>query len=151
MLARSLRALTAQRLHQPLARTLDSRLVSGTAPRLEKWLGSGLRCCLPSVLSSSTASHNLHTHYKSLHTTPCSDAWPYGLQKGALHRLDFNPRHGMILKKGNIHRTFQSTIGTSKTVMKQVGMPGKKTLKGPRTKQPSRVNLPAPEEASSLL
>ncbi|XP_026790265.3 required for meiotic nuclear division protein 1 homolog isoform X1 [Pangasianodon hypophthalmus] len=130
MLARSLTALTSRGLHQPLERTLSSRLVPGTALRLEKCPAS---------------SHRPHTHRKSNHTITCSDAWSYGLRKGTLHRLAFNPEHGMRLKTWNIHRTFQST-GTTKAVLKQVGMPGKKTIKGPRTKQPSRANLPAPEE-----
>lgn len=145
MLARSLTALTSWRLYQPLERTLYSRLVSGRALRLEKCPGSGLSCCLPNMLSCSTSSHKLHTHCKNNPIITFSDAWSYGMR-----RLVFNPKHGMVLKTWNIHRTFQSTSGTTKSVLKQAGMPGKKTLKGPRTKQPSRANLPAPEEASCL-
>lgn len=151
MLARSLAVLSSRILHQPLERTLYSRLVPRTALRLEKCPGSGLRCCLPNVLSCKASSHKLHTHCKNNHTITFSDAWSYDLRKGTLHRLIFSPKHGMILKTWNIHRTFQSTTGTWKSVLKQTGMPGKKTLKGPRTKQPSRANLPAPEEASHLL
>lgn len=150
MLARFLTALTSRRLHQPLERTLYSRLVPGIALSLEKCSGSGFRCCLPTVLSCRASSHTHHTHCKNDHTLTGSVAWSHGLRKGALHRLFFNSKHGIKLKAWNINRTFQSTTRTTKTVLKQVGMPGKKTLKGPRTKQPSRANLPALEEASFL-
>lgn len=40
---------------------------------------------------------------------------------------------------------FRST-STTKPVLKQGGLPGKRALKGPRTKQPSRSNQPQPEE-----
>lgn len=149
MLARSLTALTSRRRHQNLVWTLYSRLVPETALRLEKCPGSGFRRCLSNVLSCSTSSHILYTNCKNNHTITLSDAWPHGLRKGTLHRLSFNPKHGMKLKTWNIHRTLQSTA-TNKSVLKQAGMPGKKILKGPRTKQPSRANLPAPEEASHL-
>ncbi|XP_060790437.1 required for meiotic nuclear division protein 1 homolog [Neoarius graeffei] len=146
MLARSLAVLSPRILHQPLERTLYSRLVPGTALRPLQCPGSGLRCCLPNVLSCKASSHKLHTHCKNNHTITFSDVWSCGLQKKTLHRLVFNPKHGIIFKPWNIHRTFQSTTGTWKSVLKQTSMPGKKTLKGPRTKQPSRANLPAPEE-----
>lgn len=150
MLARSLRALTPRRLHQPWERTLYSRLVPGAALRLEKCHASAFRCCLPHVLTYSTSLHKHHTHCKNNDAITVSDAWSYGLRKGTLHTLVFNPKPGMKLGTWNIHRTFQSTTGTTKSVLKQAGVPGKKTLKGPRTKQPSRANLPAPEEASNF-
>ncbi|XP_053365925.1 required for meiotic nuclear division protein 1 homolog [Clarias gariepinus] len=143
MLARSLLALTPWRLHQSLERTLYPRLVPGSALRLERCPASGLRCCLPNVHSSS---HKLYTLCENNHRVRFSEAWSHGFPKGNLHRLVFDPKHDMILKPWNIHRTFQSTTGSTKTVLKQAGMPGKKTLKGPRTKQPSRANLPSPEK-----
>ncbi|KAF7704504.1 required for meiotic nuclear division protein 1 homolog [Silurus meridionalis] len=148
MLARSLTALIWRRLHQPLERTLYSRVVPGTALKLEKCPGSGLRCSLPRVLSGSTSSHKLHTQCKNNHTTSLSDAWSSRLRNRAFNRLPyfFNTSYGTTFKTWSVQRTFQSTSGTTKSVLKQAGMPGKKTLKGPRTKQPSRANLPAPEE-----
>ncbi|KAG7328387.1 hypothetical protein KOW79_008331 [Hemibagrus wyckioides] len=140
MLARSLTTLTWRALHKPLERTLYSTLVPGTTLQLEKCPGSGFRCCPPDVLSCSTSSH---THCKNI---TFSNAWTYGLRKGTMHRLVFNPKHGKIHKTWNIHRTFQSTTGSNRSMLKQAGIPGKKTIKGPRTKQPSRANLPAPEE-----
>ncbi|XP_012677890.1 required for meiotic nuclear division protein 1 homolog isoform X2 [Clupea harengus] len=40
---------------------------------------------------------------------------------------------------------FRSTTA-NRSVLKEGGLPGKRTLKGPRTKQPSRANQPVPEE-----
>lgn len=148
MLARSLTASISRTLHQPLERTLYFRLVHETALKLERCPGSGLNRCVPNVLSCSTLSHKLPTHYNSNHTITFSDAWYYGLRKETLDRERFNQQHGMRLKTWNIHRTLQSSTGTTKSVLKQAGMSGKKILKGPRTKQPSRANLPAPEEVS---
>lgn len=141
MLAKSRTAWTWRRLHQPLERTLYSALVSGTA-----LTASGLRRCPLNVLSCSTAAHKGHTHCNNIHTITLRDAWSCGLGKGNLPRLGFNPKHGMIPKPWNVQRTFQSTAKTTNSVLKQAAMSGKKTLKGPRTKQPSRANLPAPEE-----
>lgn len=45
---------------------------------------------------------------------------------------------------------FRSTSAT-KPVLKQGGLPGKRTLKGPRTKQPSRANQPLPEEDPDVM
>lgn len=42
-------------------------------------------------------------------------------------------------------RRFRTTA-TTKSVLKQGGLPGKRTVKGARTKQPSRANQPVPEE-----
>ncbi|XP_027028571.2 required for meiotic nuclear division protein 1 homolog [Tachysurus fulvidraco] len=148
MLARSVTALTWRTLFRPLERTLYSTLVPVTA-RWQKWEKCPdyrFQCCSQNVLSCSSSTYKLSTNYKSNHTITFSDAWKYGLQKGTLHRLVFTPKHGMKHTTWNKHRTFQSTTGTTKSVLKQAGMPGKKTLKGPRTKQPSRANLPAPEE-----
>lgn len=150
MLARFLTALTSRRLHQVLERTLYSRSAPGAALSLEKCPGSGFRWCLPNVLCCSTSSHTHHTRCKNNHTLTGSDAWSNALRKGALHRLICSPKHGVKFKAWNMNRTFQSTAGNTQTVLKQMGMPGKKTLKGPRTKQPSRANLPALEEASHL-
>ncbi|KAG5265782.1 hypothetical protein AALO_G00246320 [Alosa alosa] len=45
---------------------------------------------------------------------------------------------------------FRSTIAT-KSVLKQGGLPAKRTVKGARTKQPSRVNQPLPEEDPDVM
>ncbi|XP_063040323.1 required for meiotic nuclear division protein 1 homolog isoform X2 [Engraulis encrasicolus] len=45
---------------------------------------------------------------------------------------------------------FRST-STTKPVLKQGGLPGKRALKGPRTKQPSRSNQPQPEEDPDVM
>lgn len=44
-----------------------------------------------------------------------------------------------------IQKRFRTTA-TTKSVLKQGGLPGKRTVKGARTKQPSRANQPVPEE-----
>lgn len=44
-----------------------------------------------------------------------------------------------------MQRRFKTTT-TTKSVLKQGGLPSKRTVKGARTKQPSRANQPVPEE-----
>lgn len=43
------------------------------------------------------------------------------------------------------------TTSVTKSVLKQVGIPAKRIIKGPRTKQPSRTNQPAPEEHPDVM
>lgn len=52
----------------------------------------------------------------------------------------------MMPKTWQMHTRLKSTTTATKSVLMQGGVPGKRKLKGPRTKQPSRANLPAPEE-----
>ncbi|KTG03574.1 hypothetical protein cypCar_00011665 [Cyprinus carpio] len=49
-------------------------------------------------------------------------------------------------KTWSLQMRLQSTTTASMSVLKQGGMPGKRTFKGPRTKQPSRTSQPSLEE-----
>ena len=146
MLARSLSALTLWRLQQPWERIPFWRLRPGIAKRLEHGSCSGVK---------GFPLHSPHTDHKNSPTITVPPLWSSIQQRGALHRpLIFNTEPPPLLslrsKVWNTHTRLQSTTTATKSVLKQGGIPGKRTLKGPRTKQPSRANLPAPEEASQL-
>lgn len=49
-----------------------------------------------------------------------------------------------------IQKRFRTTA-TTKLVLKQGGLPGKRSVKGARTKQPSRANQPVPEEDPDVM
>ncbi|XP_062863664.1 required for meiotic nuclear division protein 1 homolog [Trichomycterus rosablanca] len=139
MLARWFTALG--RLHQPLKRKTYCRILSGTVEQWKNGLESGIK---------SSLSHSLYTDCKSSRTITLCNTWMYGLQRGTMQGpFTFNvevPFLNTIPNYKNLQRRMKSTTISTKSVLKQGNMPGKKTLKGPRTKQPSRANLPAPEE-----
>lgn len=156
MLARSFLPLTLWRVQQPLKRIPFYRLLPRTAELVGHGSCSGVRCFPPHLLACSASSHSLLADHENSHTVTPHHSWSSGLQRGALEGpLIFNSRNPTVLsmrsKPWYTHRRLHSTTTATKSVLKQGVMPGKRTLKGPRTKQPSRTNLPATEEASHML
>uniref|UniRef100_A0A671SLZ8 Required for meiotic nuclear division protein 1 homolog n=1 Tax=Sinocyclocheilus anshuiensis TaxID=1608454 RepID=A0A671SLZ8_9TELE len=82
---------------------------------------------------------NCHT---SLHNHRCF------LPRGVCQRPHFEMLTPLNLKSKtwSLQMRLQSTTTATKSVLKQGGMLGKRTFKGPRTKQPSRTNHPSLEE-----
>ncbi|KAL6477693.1 hypothetical protein MHYP_G00135280 [Metynnis hypsauchen] len=151
MLARSFSALALWRLQQPLERRPFWRLRPGIAERVENGSCSGVKCFPPNLLARSASSHSLYSDHRNSPSITLHPSWSSGLQRGALQGpLILNNKTPPVLmmrsKEWNIHTRLQSTTTATMSVLKQGGLPGKRTLKGPRTKQPSRANLPAPEE-----
>lgn len=125
----SLKALW--RLQQPLKRT---HVYGFTLRTL-----NGLQSVTSTKLNYSTLTLHHHTYNCSIsrlqkllrpHTSHC-------------HVL--NPLN-LISKTWSTQMRLQSTTTPTKSILIQGGMPGKRTLKGPRTKQPSRTNQPRQEE-----
>ncbi|XP_056333637.1 required for meiotic nuclear division protein 1 homolog isoform X1 [Danio aesculapii] len=67
------------------------------------------------------------------------------LQKGGPHFEVLTPLN-LMSKTWSFQWRLQSTTSATHLALKQGGMSGKRTFKGPRTKQPSRASQPSPEE-----
>uniref|UniRef100_A0A4W4DRQ3 DUF155 domain-containing protein n=1 Tax=Electrophorus electricus TaxID=8005 RepID=A0A4W4DRQ3_ELEEL len=150
MLTRWFTARTPWRLLQPLERVHFSRFrISGIAEQVQNVPCSGFKC-FPNLLTLRASSCNLHTDHKKTHTITIHHSRTSGLHtktlKGPLiFHTETPPVLSMIPKTWSIHIK-QSTTTSTRPVLKQGSIPSKRTLKGPRTKQPSRTNLPSPEE-----
>ncbi|XP_076851087.1 required for meiotic nuclear division protein 1 homolog [Brachyhypopomus gauderio] len=153
MLTRWFIALTPWRLQQPLERACYSRFIlSGIAEHVENASSSGFKCPPNQNLLALNASC-LHTDHKNVHAITHRPVRSSGLYtktcKGPhiLHTKT-SPVLSLMPKTWSIHMRLQSTTTTStRPVLKQGNIPSMpRTLKGPRTKQPSRANLPSPEE-----
>ncbi|XP_072546473.1 required for meiotic nuclear division protein 1 homolog [Salminus brasiliensis] len=149
MLARSFPALPMWRLQQPSERIRLSGLLPALAERVGNGSRSSVKCFSPSILARRPSSHIPHPDKKDSHTITPHSWWFSGLQRGALKGPHMFYTKSLVLsmmpKTWRVHMRLQSTTTATKS-LKQGGVPGKRTLKGPRTKQPSRANLPAPEE-----
>ncbi|XP_077094938.1 required for meiotic nuclear division protein 1 homolog isoform X2 [Siphateles boraxobius] len=132
------------RLRQPLKWTA----APGSALRTVNGLNSvsrtiRLNC---SKLASSAHTQNIlkdqSSCHISLHHQRCL------LQRGMFQRPHFEMLTplNVISKTCSIQMRLQSTTTATKSVLKQGGVPGKRTFKGPRTKQPSRTTQPSLEE-----
>ncbi|KAG9268676.1 hypothetical protein AMEX_G17672 [Astyanax mexicanus] len=153
MLARTCSALWRLQQQQPLERIHFSRLFPALAGRRENGLCSRVKCFTPNLLTQSLSSHSLYTDQKKqdAHTSSSHLWWSSGLQRGAHKGPHMVYTESLVLdmmmpKAWRMHTRLKSTTTATKSVLLQGGVPGKRTLKGPRTKQPSRANLPAPEE-----
>lgn len=98
---------------------------------------------------TSLSSHCLYTDCKSSHTIKFCNTRTYRLHRGILEgQLTFNVKVPLL---NTIQRRMKPTTIATKSVLMPGSISGKKSLKGPRTKQPSRANLPAPEEVCYFL
>ncbi|XP_067312224.1 required for meiotic nuclear division protein 1 homolog [Pseudorasbora parva] len=131
------------RLHQPLKWTQACGFALRTVNGLNG-VSSTMR------LNCSTMAYSAPTQNFLKDQTSCHFSLHhhrYLLQRGMFQRTQFKvltPLH-LISKIWRIQMRLQSTTVT-KSVLKQGGMPGKRTFKGPRTKQPSRTTQPSLEE-----
>lgn len=129
------------RLRQPLKWTQACGFALRTGNGLNGVGAMRLNC---STLASSAPPQN-----------PLKDqsSCPTSLHRNLLHRGMFQRPHfelltplNLISRIWSIQMRSQSTTTATKSVLKQGGMPGKRTFKGPRTKQPSRTTQPSLEE-----
>ncbi|KAG1946567.1 required for meiotic nuclear division protein 1 homolog isoform X2 [Pimephales promelas] len=132
------------RLHQPLKWTQ----APGSALRTVNGLNSVGRTMVLncSTLASSAHTQNILKDQISCHITVHHHR--HLLQRGMFQRPHFKVLTplNLISKTWSIHMRLQSTTTATKSVLKQGGVPGKRTFKGPRTKQPSRTTQPSLEE-----
>lgn len=129
------------RLHQPLKWTQ----APGSALRTVNGLNSvsrtmRLNC---STLASSAHTQNILKDQSSCHISVHQHRCL--LQRGMFQRPHFKVLTplNVISKTWSIQMRLQSTTTATKSVLKQGGVPGKRTFKGPRTKQPSRTTQPS--------
>ncbi|KTF84428.1 hypothetical protein cypCar_00008838 [Cyprinus carpio] len=128
------------RLHQPLKRTQACGFAVRTLNGLNSVPSNRLNCT--TVASSASTQNPLRdwrNGHTSLHYHRCL------VKRGACQRPLFERLTPLNLKS-SLQMRLQSTTTAIKSVLKQGGMPGKRTFKGPRTKQPSRTNQPSLEE-----
>lgn len=128
------------RLRQPLKWTQTCgfalRNVNGLNSVSTKRLNCSTMASIANLLKDQSSCHiSLHHHR-------------YLLQRGMFQRPHFEALTplNLISKTWSILMRLQSTTTATKSVLKQGGMPGKRTFKGPRTKQPSRTTQPSLEE-----
>ncbi|XP_056623903.1 required for meiotic nuclear division protein 1 homolog isoform X2 [Triplophysa dalaica] len=131
----SLKALW--RLHQPLKRTQACGFALRTLDGLNSVTGSSSTC----LKDHRNCLAGLHHPTYNYSTTRLQEVIrrPHTLYCKELNLLSSKSQTWMEMRK-------QNTSTTTKSVLKQGGMPAKRTLKGPRTKQPSRTNKPKQEE-----
>uniref|UniRef100_A0A8C1SWG7 Required for meiotic nuclear division 1 homolog n=1 Tax=Cyprinus carpio TaxID=7962 RepID=A0A8C1SWG7_CYPCA len=128
------------RLHQPLKRTQACGFAVRTLNGLNSVPSNRLNCT--TVASSASTQNPLRdwgNGHTSLHYHRCL------VKRGVCQRPLFERLTPLNLKS-SLQMRLQSTTTAIKSVLKQGGMPGKRTFKGPRTKQPSRTNQPSLEE-----
>uniref|UniRef100_A0A8C1LPH7 Required for meiotic nuclear division 1 homolog n=1 Tax=Cyprinus carpio TaxID=7962 RepID=A0A8C1LPH7_CYPCA len=131
------------RLHQPLKRTQACGFALRTLNGLNSVTANRLNC---TTLASSASTLNLlkdcRNCHTGLHNHRCF------LPRGVCQRPRFEMLTPLNLKSKtwSLQMRLQSTTTASMSVLKQGGMPGKRTFKGPRTKQPSRTSQPSLEE-----
>lgn len=131
----SLKALW--RLHQPLKRTQACGFALRTLDGLNSVTGSSSTC----LKDHRNCLAGLHHPTYNYSTTRLQEVIrrPHTLYCKELTLSSSKSQTWMEMRK-------QYTSTTTKSVLKQGGMPAKRTLKGPRTKQPSRTNKPKQEE-----
>ncbi|XP_030637424.1 required for meiotic nuclear division protein 1 homolog [Chanos chanos] len=148
---------TLWRFYHPLERRgvcrLVPRNVEGTVTS-----SSNRPACLPWKQSPSSASaDDFNITYKNqtdvqAQSHGCGSKLPRDALQGP---CAFQTKTSAVLKAlptiWNTHLRFQSTTTATKSVLKQGGLPSKRTLKGPRTKQPSRVNIPVQDEDKDMM
>ncbi|KAK7142749.1 hypothetical protein R3I94_012182 [Phoxinus phoxinus] len=129
------------RLHQPLKWTH----APGSALRTVNGLNGvsrtmRLNC---STLASSAHTQHIHEDQSSCHISGHHHRCL--LQRGMFRRPHFKVLTplNVISRAWSIQIRLQSTTTATKSVLKQGGVPGKRTFKGPRTKQPSRTTQPS--------
>ncbi|XP_066536488.1 required for meiotic nuclear division protein 1 homolog [Hoplias malabaricus] len=151
MLTRSVLALSLRILQQPLERTQFYRFCQGIAGRVDNGSLFGVKCSPPDHLACSVSSHGFHTCHNNSSSITLHPPWFSGLQRTASQGpVTFNSQIPSVLsirsKIWNEPMRLHSTTAATKSVLTQGSIPSKRTLKGSRTKQPSRANFPAPEE-----
>ncbi len=133
------------RLHQPSNRTQACGFALRTLHGLKSVSANRLNC---TTLASSAFTQRLFRDWRNCHTSLHNHR--YLLQRGVCQRSPFEMCTPLNLKSKtwSLQMRLQSTTTTTttKSVLKQGGIPGKRTFKGPRTKQPSRTNQPSLEE-----
>ncbi len=133
------------RLHQPSKRTQACGFALRTLHGLKSVSANRLNC---TTLASSAFTQRLFKDWRNCHTSVHNHR--YLLQRGVCQRSPFEMCTPLNLKSKtwSLQMRLQSTTTTTttKSVLKQGGIPGKRTFKGPRTKQPSRTNQPSLEE-----
>lgn len=131
------------RLRQPLKWTQACGFAVRTVNGLNGVRTMRLNC---STLASIAPTPNLLKDQSSCHISLHHHR--YFLQRGMFQRPQFEALtpSNLISKTWSIQMRLQSTTTATKSVLKQGGMPGKRTFKGPRTKQPSRTTQPSLEE-----